>query len=67
MVGRVLGTKKAGLVRSTDTSSRDESEITSSTLAIYTIIGCLSVGVSKLQVAILARSSWEMSQTVRID
>ena len=24
-------------------------------------------GVSKLQVAILARSSWEMSQIVRID
>ena len=27
----------------------------------------LSVGVSKLQVAILARSYWEMSQVVRID
>ena len=28
---------------------------------------CLSVDVSKLQVAIRARSSWEMSETVRID
>ena len=28
---------------------------------------CLSVDVSKLQVAILARSSREISQTVRID
>ena len=28
---------------------------------------CLSVGVSKLQVAILARSSREMSRSVRID
>ena len=37
---------------------------------IYTIIllkyVCLSVGVSKLQVAILARSSREMSLTVHI-
>ena len=34
---------------------------------IYTIILLKSVAVSKLQVAILARSSWEMSETVRID
>ena len=34
---------------------------------IYIIILLKSVGVSKLQVAILARSSREMSQTVRID
>ena len=37
---------------------------------IYTIIllkVCLSVGVSKLRVAILARSSREMAPTVRID
>ena len=34
---------------------------------IYTIILLISVGVRKLQVAILARSSREMSQTVRID
>ena len=34
---------------------------------IYTIILFKSAGVSKLQVAILARSSREMSQTVRID
>ena len=33
---------------------------------IYTIILLKSVEVSKLQVAILARSSREMSQTVRI-
>ena len=33
----------------------------------YRLSVCLSVGVSKLQVAILARSSREMSQTVRID
>ena len=39
-------------------------------VSIYTIIllksACLSVGVRKRQVAILARSSREMSQTVRI-
>ena len=34
---------------------------------IYTIIICLPVAVSKMQVTILARSSREMSQTVRID
>ena len=34
---------------------------------IYTIILHLSVAVRKLQVAILARSSREMYQTVRID
>ena len=34
---------------------------------IYTIIPLKSVGVSKLQVAILAPSSQEMYQTVRID
>ena len=33
---------------------------------IYILILLKSVGVSKLQVAILARSSREMSQTVRI-
>ena len=33
----------------------------------YTVILLKSVGVRKLQVAILARSSREMSQTVRID
>ena len=33
----------------------------------YTIILIKSVAISKLQVAILARSSREMSQTVRID
>ena len=36
-------------------------------LDIYTIILLKSVGVSKLQVAIHAQSSREMSQTVRID
>ena len=36
-------------------------------ISIYTIILLnLSIGVRKLQVAILARSSWEMSLTVRI-
>ena len=34
---------------------------------IYTIILLKSVAVRKLQVAILARSSRKMSQTVRID
>ena len=34
---------------------------------IYTIILLKSIAVRKLQVAILARSSREMSQTVRID
>ena len=33
---------------------------------IYTIICLKSVAVFKLQVAILARSPWEMSQTDRI-
>ena len=37
------------------------------TSTIYTIILLKSVGVNKLQVAILVRSSREMSQTVRID
>ena len=37
------------------------------TLTIYTIILLKSVAVSQLQVAILARLSLEMSQTVRID
>ena len=36
-------------------------------LIIYTIILLKTVAVRKLQVAILARSSREMSQTVRID
>ena len=35
-------------------------------MIVYTIILLKSVEVSKLQVAILARSSQEMSQTVRI-
>ena len=51
--------------------SRQSMVILPTALFIYTIIllksVCLSVGVRKRQVAILARSSREISQTVRID